>query len=155
MIYIFFEFDEIKYWIEVANDGYACMQIICENGVYHLSCRTDCLAEGMVDTENDCEQITLKLFDEIWNENSIDIQGIWEVEKHKYSIGTVVKGIIKYFYPQGVIFDIDNIQGCADYTSCKENSHSTSLYPNHLITGIVSGYDEVNKWILLSDCKAL
>lgn len=155
MTYIYFEFDEILYWIEVDNQGYAQRQIIKKEGEYSLSCRTDCLAEGIVDIENDCEKITLKAFNMVWYEQSLVIQKIWEQEKKKYLIGTSIIGTIKYFYPQGIIFDIGNIQGCGDYLSCKENSNANALYPSHSITGIVKGYDEVNRWILINECQAL
>lgn len=154
MIYIFFEFENEKFWIEVDTNGYAQRQIVCKEGIYVLSCRTDCLAEGIVDIENDCTQISSDLFNEIWEKNSSEIRSIWNTEKVKYPIGSHVDGTIRYFYPQGIIFDLDNLQGCANFDYCKEMSQPSSLYPSHVISGTVCGYDECNMWILLNNCKA-
>lgn len=58
-------------------------------------------------------------------------------------------GTIRYFYPQGIIFDLDNLQGCANF-AC---SNTNSLYPSNRISGIVCGYDKCNMWILIDKCK--
>lgn len=154
MTYIFFEFENEKFWIEVDKNGYAQRQIICKKGIYSLSCRTDCLAEGIVDIENDCTQISSELFNEVWEKNASEIRAVWNIEKEKYPIGSLVKGTIRYFYPQGIIFDLDNLQGCANFDCCKKMSKPSSLYPSRLISGRVCGYDEYNMWILLDKCKA-
>lgn len=149
MNYIFMEFENEKFWIEVDKNGYAQRQIISKEGIDLLSCRTDCLAEGIVDIVNDCTQISSELFNEIWDKKSYDIRKIWNSEKAKYPIGTSVIGTIRYFYPQGIIFDLDNLQGCANFDCSK----TSSLYPTNLIRGSVCGYDECNMWILIDKCK--
>lgn len=154
MIYIFSEFENEKIWIEVDKNGYAQRQIICSEGIYSLSCRTDCLAEGIIDIEDNCTWISSELFNELWEKNASEIRAVWNTEKGKYPIGSLVNGTIRYFYPQGIIFDLDRLQGCANFDYCKKMSAPNSLYPSHPISGTVCGYDECNMWILLDKCRA-
>jgi len=74
--------------------------------------------------------------------------------KKKYLLGSAVEGMVMYFYPQGVIFDLGNkAQGAADYAGCKKNSLKENMYPGHKITGTVIGYDEGNMWVVISSAQ--
>lgn len=153
MTHIYFEFEGEKCWIEVDDNAYATRQIVRKaNDEILVSCRDECLAEGIVDTETDCERITQTEFDTFWRQAT---EKYWnDYEKHKlvYPVGKSVSGSIQYFYPQGVIFLSETIYFCGEMTSCKRNAHPSALYPGHLVNGLVSGYDDENMWILINHC---
>ncbi|MCL1791595.1 MAG: hypothetical protein FWG40_09680 [Peptococcaceae bacterium] len=90
-------------------------------------------------------------FENIWNWHCDKYRYAWEELKKKYLLGSTVEGMVMYFYPQGVIFDMeDGAQGVADYAECKKNSLKENMYPGHKITGTVIGYDEGNMWIVIT-----
>ncbi len=159
MEYITFTFENETYWIELDEKKYALRQIILsEDGVAAISCRDDCLAEGMILTNEIDENIFTidnDEFEKIWNIYSFPYLSAWNEEKKKYSLGSQVKGFIKYFYPQDIIMEIDKIQGVSDYGTCRKNSAPKSLYPGHKILGTVAGYDEKNMRLVISDSVAL
>ena len=93
-------------------------------------------------------------FEKIWNIYSFPYLNVWNEEKKKYPVGSQVKGFIKYFYPQGIIIEIDKIQGISDYDTCRKNSSPKNLYPGHKILGTVFGYDEKNMRLIISDSIA-
>lgn len=152
MFYVFVDFDGSKFWYEVGKDGYALRQItINEKNETLISCRQPCLADVVIDTKNDCELISANDFEDIWHKAVKELQPIWKVEKQNYLIGENVSGLVKYFYPQGAIIDLGEIQGCANTDSCI----AKSLYPNYKISGTVKGYDERNMWVLIDNCKII
>ena len=159
MKYITFTFENETYWLELDEEKYALRQIILPtDGFATISCRDDCLAEGAVLTDEIDENIFTidnNEFEKIWDIHSFPYLSIWNEEKKKYPIGTEIKGFIKYFYPQGIIIEIDKIQGVSDYDACRKNSNPKNLYPGHKILGTVSGYDEKNMRLIISDSTAL
>ena len=159
MKYITFTFENETYWLELDEEKYALRQIILPtDGFATISCKDDCLAEGAVLTDEIDENIFTidnDEFEKIWNIYSFPYLSIWNEEKKKYPTGTEIKGFIKYFYPQGIIIEIDKIQGVSDYDACRKNSNPKNLYPRHKILGIVSGYDEKNMRLIISDSTAL
>ncbi len=49
-----------------------------------------------------------------------------------------------------VIVDLENdVLGLADYKACKASTTPENMYPRHIVTAVVSGYDEENQWVLL------
>ena len=159
MEYITFSFENETYWLELDEEKYALRQIILSaDGFAGISCRDDCLAEGMILTNEIDENIFTidnDEFEKIWNIYSFPYLSAWNEEKKKYSLGSQVKGFIKYFYPQDIIMEIDKIQGVSDYGTCRKNSAPKSLYPGHKILGTVAGYDEKNMRLVISDSVAL
>ncbi len=156
MKYIYFEFEEIKYWMEIDTDGYALRQIVINyNGSVSISCRDDCLAEKMIDLDDTCQIIDSVEFESMWHKHCEKYRYQWEISKIHFFIGSLVEGFVSYFYPQGIIFYIGDIQGVANYEECQRNSLPKNMYPGHKITGIVSGYDDTNMWIIISDSKVL
>ncbi len=150
MKYIFIEFEGCKYWIEVDDEGGALRQIIKdEENRISVSCLEPCLADQYVDTENDCVKIKKIEFEDIWEKAVLPYREIWNEEKQKYLKGEKITGIIKYFYPHGAILALDSMLGCADIDDC----NGKPLYPGYKISGIVSGFNEENMWILISDCE--
>ena len=158
MEYITFTFENETYWLELDEEKYALRQIILsEDGFAAISCRDDCLAEGMILTDEIDENIFTidnDEFEKIWNIYSFPYLNVWNEEKKKYPVGSQVKGFIKYFYPQGIIMEIDKIQGVSDYDTCRKNSSPKNLYPGHKILGTVFGYDEKNMRLIISDSIA-
>ncbi len=156
--YIYFEFEKEKFYIELDETLYATRQIIIDkDNKVEISCIDCCLAEGKVNVEEfvcKYKNISKSEYEKIWEKYTESKRKDWIKIKEKYPIKTQVTGTIKYFYPQGIIVDFGDTQGCADYNSCRENSDSSSLYPYHIINGEVYGYDENNMWILINNCKA-
>ena len=151
MKYLFIEFDSEQFWIEVDNDGYALRQIIIDtDDKVHVSCIEDCLAEGTIDEnefEGEIKFITQHEFDSKWNIVTSEERNLWEIIKKQYPLGRGVECKVKYFYPQGWILNIGQLQGV-----CECNFE---LCPNQLIHGKVSGYDETNMLLLISEVTAV
>jgi len=148
--YIFFLHDNIEYWIEIHNEGYALRQIISNNGMIQISCKTDCLAEGSInvfDLDGECKYIDYNTFEKKW-QSIIKIYKVsWMKEKKVNSVGKVIQGNVKYFYPQGVILQIDDSQAICDYNELKKVAGSNNLKVGQIVNGVVIGYDESNMWI--------
>lgn len=158
MRYIYFQLEKEEFYIELDNENYALRQIIIPyDNKTLISCRNDCLAEGQIDLDNlegKISYIAKETFEKAWSVHTSPYRKIWNKEKKVYPIGNYIEGIIKYFYPHGIIFDIGNLQGCADYRVTQNNSPADSLNINHIISGVVSGYDEDNMWLLIDESKA-
>lgn len=146
MIYIFVDFDGSEFWMEVGSDGYALRQItVNEKNEMSISCIQPCLADHVVDVERDCQIITERDFERAWEDAVRPFRPVWNIEKGTYRIGQKISGLIKYFYPQGAIIGLNKILGCASIGKCQLET----LYPNDKISGVVTGYDEKNMWILI------
>ena len=110
------------------------------------------LAEGRVDYESISEvmPITQSEFESIWQAHLKKHEPEWIAAKNAYPVGIPVKGYIQIFYPQGVIVNLGrNVLGVADYKACKSSTSPEFLYTRHIVTAVVSGYDETNHWIVL------
>ncbi|CVI70057.1 hypothetical protein NDGK_01748 [Clostridiales bacterium CHKCI001] len=145
MKYLLVETEIEKFWIEIGIDGYANRQIVIDElKKIHISCLEDCLAEGVID-ENDLEGkttwLTKKDFDSIWNLVISDYLLIWSQIKIRYPIGKHIKGICKYFYPQGAI-----IKG-KDYIAVYKGKEKLQL--NQYVQLKVVRYDDVNMWLIV------
>ena len=149
MKHIFVDFEGFKEWIEADEEGYALRQITVDGKNTLVSCRDNCLAEGIVDTENDCVKISENDFENVWINATEKFRQIWNTEKQKYMIGQNVSGLIRYFYPQGAIIDINKIQGCVDIG----HLNFGLLYSGKEISGTISGFDDTNMWLLIDCCR--
>lgn len=151
MRYLLIIFEGEQYWIEISDEGYALRQInIDANRNVQVSCIEDCLAEGYID-EDELEG-TIRIISQLefeikWEEATLEIRKRWNNEKDNYKIGKKVKCKAKYLYPQGWILKIDQLQGIC-------NSEFEMSY-NQQIEGKVSGYDEVNMWLLINEIKRI
>lgn len=149
MTYIYYNFERIESFIEIENDGYALRQVTIENGKTLISCRDDCLAEGLIDIDFECKKISLKDFEKKWTEAKSPYLNEWEEYKIKYSIKDIIEGIIYCFYPQGMIIKIEN-----KILACAKILNSTQFTKTGLkISGRVYAYDETNMWLLLDNIK--
>ncbi|MBG9795697.1 hypothetical protein ABD76_25835 [Paenibacillus dendritiformis] len=149
MTYFLIEYEQEEYWIEVGTDGYALRQIIVDNDKnVHVSCLEDCLAEGSID-ENELDGtinlITQHDFEDTWNKATLTKRKVWEGQKMKNPIGKEVRLKVAYKYPQGWVLKSQDLIGI--YSGEYDLSYGT------LVKGRVSGYDEINMWLKISDIK--
>ncbi len=143
MRYIYFIYDEEKNWIEMDDKAIANRQVIQIDGIYHVSALEDCLAEGqLLDCEIDANIIDINKedFENIWNESLKDYKRIWSIIKNKYKLNSYIKAFCMYYYPQGVIFKVDNV--IINYIG-KEKVKIHEEYKMRIV-----GYDDVNMWII-------
>lgn len=158
MRYVYFEFDGEKFRVETDDDHTALRQIIEDkNGQVLVSCRDCCLAEGIIIPEEfACEfsDIPHAEFESFWYKHTEKLRQSWSSVKEKFPVGAEISGTIRYFYPHGIIVKLDNAQGCADYDVTFSNSPKRAMYPGHRLSGVVSGYDNINYWILISESRA-
>lgn len=145
MKYLLIETEVEKLWIKIGIDGYTNRQIVIDElKKIHISCLEDCLTEGVID-ENDLEGkitwLTKKEFESIWNLVINDYLPLWSQTKIKYFIGRHIRGICKYFYPQGAI-----IKG-EDYIAIYKGKEKLQL--NQYVQLKVIMYDDVNMWLIV------
>lgn len=145
MRYLLICFQNEKYWLEINELSVAMRQVIVDgDSKVHVSCREDCLAEEIIEPnelDGICKEISKDDFQKIWITAIKLYYEEWLEMKAKYSIGKVINGVCKYFYPQGVI-----IKG-KDYMALYKGKKEVSL--NELVVARVMGYDEDNLWLIL------
>jgi hypothetical protein len=107
-----------------------------------------------VEEIEDLEKVSKDEFEEIWNKSLLLNKVKWTFSKLNYPINSEVSASLMCFYPQGVILHLGfGVLGIADYQECKNSTISENMYPNHKVTARVSGYDEQNQWIIVSEPK--
>lgn len=144
---IYFEFDNHKYYIEVNKQKYAVRQIIERpDGGISISSRENVLAENQVSVSEEDTLISEAEFDKVWNEQSNKFLDEWQQIKKDFPIGKTLTGIVQYFYPQGIICDVDGV--LAMTIDDKYMPGDLMLYPNDVLDGVVIGYDEENMWVI-------
>ncbi len=93
--------------------------------------------------------ISEKEFDRIWRQQLQANMEHWEEVKHRFPVGSVVRGCIATFYPQGVLIEMKpGIVGVADSRICR-SSVPESVHKGHTVEAVVSGYQEDYQWLLL------
>ena len=144
MKYVAINYASTKCWIELDNDFIAMRQIVFENGNFNISCKKDCLAEGVIHFYEICGNvkfITADIFEAQWRESLFIYLNDWEVQKSKYPIGTPIVAKVIYFYPQGAVLQINDAQGICvaeDYLRIGDS-----------VEGIVISYDESSLWLCI------
>lgn len=145
MKYLLLELDKEKYWFEIEDDNYANRQIVFdEYNEFHVSCLEDCLAENPIIEaylEGDVKYLTKHKFENVWQSVLKKYVKRWEKTKKKYSIGTCVQGICKYFYPQGSI-----IIG-KDFIAVYKGNESICI--NKSVKCKIKLYDDTNMWLVV------
>lgn len=124
------------------------------NTQVEVSCRYCCLAEGTIDIDEfdfnsvgiTIKEISKKEFEAIWSLYTKSIKDEFLIEIKKYPIGIEIQGVGMYFYPQGMIFRVENIQGCAI------GEYGINYPMGRIVKGKVIGYDFDNYWILIKHC---
>lgn len=131
--------------MELDEELYALRQVIIDSeSQMHASCREDCLAEGAViedELAGEYREVEPEAFEEIWSLAVKDYRGEWRKTKENYPIGCKIQVVCQYFYPQGAIATGDDF--AAVYRGTEEMPLRKSL------TAQVTGYDEVNMWLVL------
>lgn len=145
MKYIFLQSDKEKNWLELDNNNYAYRQIILDkNDVFHISCKEDCLAEGEInecDLEGNITYLSAKEFNDIWKHVLKKYMKQWEETKNKYHIGTYIKCIHDYVYPQGII-----VRG-KDFIAAYLGNEEFCI--GKIVQYKVIAYDEINMWLIV------
>lgn len=140
------------------DDGYAMRQITVNGDQYLASNRPYppwglCLAEGQIDydsLEDAVTEIGQDEFEAIWQKHLATHQPQWLTSKWRYPTGMSVQGWIEIFFPQGVIINLgDGTLGVADYARCRASAAPEWMASGNRVTAMVSGYDEVNHWLML------
>jgi len=114
MKYILNYYTSTEYWFELDDDSVAIRQIVFENGHMQISCKTDCLAEGEIDTDSFSGKvinITADLFETRWRESLSIYQKDWQNQKVRYPVGTAIVAKVMYFYPQGAVLQLKEAKG--------------------------------------------
>lgn len=145
-------------YIEI-DEGYAVRQITV-NGENYIASNLLSPAEGLYLAEGDISddnfddgaEITQTEFETIWESFLVKHEALWLTSKQIYPIGSSIRGWIEAFYPQGTIVNLgDGTLGAADYAACQESAKLEYLYPGYAVTASVTGYDEVNHWLVLGN----
>lgn len=147
----FFE-DEI-YYFEVDDQQIAYRQIVVTDTDSKVSIAPDfMLAETEVEYEPD-EKIGVIEFEIAWESAISKYRKQWDYYKQQYLPGDSVTGVLRMFYPQGCIIQLDkHTYAIADRTMLPEQIDGLPLGIGIVIAGRVSGYDEQNLWVQLDQC---
>lgn len=145
MKYLWIAYENEEYWMELDEELYALRQVIIDSDSrMHVSCREDCLGEGAViedELDGVYREVEPEAFEETWSLAVKDYCSEWVKAKENYPIGCKVQIVCQYFYPQGAIAAGDDF--VAVYRGTEESPLRKSL------TAQVTGYDEVNMWLVL------
>lgn len=145
MQYMLIYLEGEEYWLEINEQLIAMRQIIVDgNSNIHVSCREDCLAEGIVEfgeLDGTYKEISQDEFESMWILAIRPYYEEWLKIKGKYPVGRNVGGVCKCFYPQGAI-----VKG-KDYVAIYKGKREI-LFNESLISQVV-GYDEQNLWLEL------
>ena len=119
-----------------------------------------CLGEGQVAYEAVAEEVTEispAEFETVWQQHRGKHQAQWRASKRAYPPGTPVAGWIELFFPQGVIVNLGKgTLGVANYAQCLASVPPPKLLgTRQQVTAVVSGYDEVNQWVVLDQPQVL
>lgn len=148
--------DGITY-VEV-DDGWAVRQItVSEEGIYASNVSYPpwglILADQSIEYDEIEEVIPIgqQEFDEVWHQHLEQRQVIWNEAKAAYPVGRLAQGYIELFFPQGVIVNLgEGVLGVANHQACRASTPSDVSLGSFLkLTAVVTGYDEVNQWLML------
>lgn len=134
-------------------EGYPVRQITVTDTQRLSSNRDFMMGHGQTDFDEveEALPISKEEFDLVWSRHLEAHREEWERAKDRYPIGTPVEGVLKVFFPQGVIVELEQtVHGVAEYQACRDSTPPMNLYPGHEVTGVVKGYDEINQWIILN-----
>lgn len=110
------------------------------------------LPEGALNNSfKESEKISLEKFNETWSLFILKHQKSWNEIKERLKVGSEVNAKLQYFYPQGVILDIEEkFMGIAEYDKCLEVLGTKRMYPENRIMGKIKSFDDENMWIELT-----
>ncbi|MED3549201.1 hypothetical protein [Cytobacillus praedii] len=150
------------WYFEIDNDGVAYRQMVyyddgtCitsnrKHDLYHFM-----LAEHPLDAqESYYKEISQTEFEKLWYEQLQHGLEDWHRTQSLFPVGTRVEGYIEVFFPQGTLINLlePHAVGITDTSALKSETPAEWLYPRYRVFAEVSGYDEVNQWVLLTRSK--
>ena len=145
--------DGVAYRQMVYHDDASCITSNRKHDFYHLM-----LAEHPLDAqESYYEEITQAEFEELWHEQLQLGMENWHRTQSLFPIGTRVKGYIEAFFPQGTLVNLQEplAIGITDTSALKSETPAEWMYPRFRVIAEVSGYDEVNQWVLLTRAEVM
>ncbi|MGE7823957.1 hypothetical protein [Paenibacillus sp. NPDC093718] len=74
-----------------------------------------------------------------------------------FPVGAKVEGYIEAFFPQGTLINLlePRAVGLTDTSALESCAPAEWMYPRYRIIAEVSGYDELNQWVLLANAELL
>ena len=104
------------------------------------------------DAIEEVKPISQAEFDQVWNRHLASQSDCWRAVKQAFPLGATLEGHILSFNPQGVLVDLGkDALGLADYAECAASTEPQFFNWAHKVTGTVSGYDELNQWVIFKD----
>lgn len=151
----YFEIDNngIAYRQMVYHDDSICITSNRKHEHYHFM-----LADHPIDAEESYyKEISQAEFEELWHEQLELGMENWHRTQSLFPIGTRVEGYIEAFYPQGTLVKLQEFQavGITDTSILKSKTPAEWMYPRFRVIAEVSGYDEVNQWVILTRAEVM
>ncbi len=103
------------------------------------------------------KEISQAEFEQLWHEQLKLGMEYWYRTKSLFPVGTRVEGYIEAFFPQGTLINLQEPQavGITDTSALKTITPAEWLYPRYRVIAEVSGYDEINQWVLLTPAEVM
>ncbi|UQZ36979.1 hypothetical protein C2I18_27670 [Paenibacillus sp. PK3_47] len=147
------------WYFEIDNDGVAYRQMVYQDDgscitsnrkheLYHYM-----LAEHPLDEQEPYYiEISPEEFEKLWHNQLQLCMESWERTKSLFPVGFQAEGYIEAFFPQGTLINLQDSQavGITDTFVLKSKTPAEWMYPRHRVTAEVSGYNEVNQWVILN-----
>ncbi|MBU5346044.1 hypothetical protein KQI80_09365 [Paenibacillus lautus] len=152
------------WYFEIDNNGTAYRQIVLyEDGSCITSNRKHesshfMLAEHPLDPEEPYyTEISQAAFEELWLEQLQAGMEDWHQTQRLFPVGAKVEGCIEAFFPQGTLINLlePRAVGLTDTSALESGAPAEWMYPRYRVIAEVSGYDEVNQWVLLANAELL
>lgn len=152
------------WYFEIDNNGTAYRQIVLDedgncitsnrkHDTYHFM-----LAEHPLDPEEPYyTEISQAEFEELWMEQLQADMENWHRTQRLFPVGSKVEGFIEAFFPQGTLINLlePRAVGLTDTSALESGAPAEWMYPRYRVIAEVSGYDEVNQWVLLAHTELL
>lgn len=158
MIYLLLYLDGQKWYFEADDEGVVYRQMLLEEGkasrISNVKKYYFFLADHELSLDDpELEPIPKAIFEAVWNELIKEQLPDWLETKRTFPRGTKVIGYLEVLYPHGVIVSIPDTKalGLADYDECAAHAGHRNIHKGLLVEATVSGYDEVNCWLLLEE----
>lgn len=152
------------WYFEIDNDGVAYRQMVYHDDAicitsnrkheqYHFM-----LAEHPLDAqESYYEEISQAEFEELWHEQLQLSMEDWNRTQSLFPVGTRVEGYLEAFFPQGTLVNLQepHAVGITDTSVLRSQTPAEWMYPRCRLIAEVSGYDEVNQWVILTRAEVM
>lgn len=151
----YFEIDNVgvAYRQIVYYDDGTCITSNRKHDFYHFM-----LAEHPLDAwESHYREISQAEFEKLWHEQLQLRLEDWHRIQRLFPVGIRVEGYIEAFFPQGTLINLlaHHAVGITDTSVLKSKTPAEWMYPRYHVTAEVSGYDEVNQWVLLTRTEVI